>query len=289
MARTPKARALGAALRQARQANGMILRELGAAIGRDIGVISRWENGERTPKPEQVAQILTKLGVTGERYDEIMTLAYRTGESQWVATTLPERRQQMVAYVDWEQNARQIVEVAPLLIPGLLQVPDYVRGIMTDAGVSASEIASRVTERIGRRDVITKRNPASLLVLLGHATLRQDIGGRDVTIEQLQHLLTMATCDNIELRLIPDHRGWHPGLDGTFALIEAKRPTDSGRTRSSVVFAGTRLADLMLHEDTDVAAYRRAIDKIMAIALPPESSARIIADLLDRMEKDRGT
>src|SRR5262245_47523636 len=109
MARTPKARALGAALRQAREENHLLLRELGSAINRDIGVISRWETGERTPKPEQVAQILTTLGVNGERYDEIMTLAYGTDQSQWVATTLPEQKQQTVAYLDWEQNASRIV------------------------------------------------------------------------------------------------------------------------------------------------------------------------------------
>lgn len=117
MSRTPKARALGAALRQAREEKHQLLRELGAAINKDIGVISRWETGERTPKPEQVAQILSTLGVNGDRYDEIMTLAYGTNESQWVGTTLPEQKQQMVAYVDWEQNASRIVEVGPLLVP----------------------------------------------------------------------------------------------------------------------------------------------------------------------------
>jgi transcriptional regulator with XRE-family HTH domain len=143
----------------------MILRQLGAAVDRDIGVLSRWENGERIPKPEQVAQILTALGVNGQRYQEIMTLAYGTAESQWVATTLPEQREQMAAYLDWEQNATRIIEVAPLLIPGLLQTGDYVRAIMTPPGVASTEAATRISSRLGRREVITrKRNPAKLLV-----------------------------------------------------------------------------------------------------------------------------
>src|SRR3989337_651234 len=133
MARTPKAQALGAALRQAREDKELLLRELAAMIQRDIGVVSRWETGNRTPKPEQVAQILTKLEVDGERYDEIMTLAYGTNESQWVAITLPEQRQQMAALVDWEQRATRIVEVSPLLVPGLLQTSGYIRGMMTAA------------------------------------------------------------------------------------------------------------------------------------------------------------
>lgn len=284
MARTPKARALGAALRQAREDRGLLLRELGAAINKDIGVVSRWETGERTPKPEQVAQILSTLGVNGERYDEIMTLAYGTNESQWVATTLPEQKQQMVAYVDWEQNASRIVEVAPLLVPGILQTGDYIRAIMTAPGVPSGEIASRVTTRIGRREVITKHNPAELLVLLGRAALNQGIGGRQVMIDQLAHLLELAARPNVEIRIVPDDAGWHPGLDGAFTFIEKNGPAGN----DAIVFVGIRQTVLMLHEDRDVNAYRSAVNQILRVSLPPEVSASFIADLRNRMEKRRG-
>ncbi|MGQ0841877.1 helix-turn-helix domain-containing protein [Actinokineospora sp.] len=298
MARTPKARALGAALRQAREEKHLVLREVAAAISRDIGVLSRWETGDRTPKPEQVAQILTKLDIDGDRYDEIMTLAYGTNESQWVATTLPEQRQQMAAYVDWEQKASRIVEIAPLLIPGLLQTSEYIQAIMTAAGVPSGEIASRVTSRIGRREVINRKNPADLLVLLGRAALNQDIGGKVATIEQLQHLLEMAARPNVELRVVPEHCGWHPGLEGEFVLIESSRATAmqnavmakrTPASKSSIVFVGTRRSVLMLHEDGDVDAYKRAIDKIQKVSLRPDASVNVIAELHNRMEKYRGT
>ncbi len=282
MSRTPKARALGAALRQAREEKHLLLRELGAAISRDIGVISRWETGERTPKPEQVAQILTKLGVDGERYDEIMTLAYGTNESQWVATTLPEQRQQMAAYVDWEQSAGRIVEVAPLLVPGLLQTTDYIQAVMTAGGVPAGEIALRVASRIGRREVITKSRPAELLVLLGRNALNQAVGGKQAMLGQLRHLLEMAARPNIELRIIPDHCGWHPALEGAFALIESRR---ANADKASIIFVGTRRSVLMLHQDNDVDAYKRAIDWIARISLQPDDSLKLIADLYRRMER----
>ncbi len=278
VARTPKARALGSALRQAREEKQLVLRELGLAINRDIGVISRWETGERSPKPEQVAQILTTLGVNGERYDEIMTLAYGTNEPQWVATTLPEQKQQMVAYLDWEQNAARIIAVAPLLVPGILQTRDYIRGIMTSPGVPTGEIAERITARLDRREVITRHNPAELLVLLGRAALNQGIGGRQAMIGQLEYLLQMAARPNIEIRIIPDDRGWHPGLEGAFSVIESRR------TRDSIAFVETRQSVLMLHEGRDISAYRWAIDQIMKVSLPPEMSNSFLADLLKRME-----
>ncbi|MEU5851082.1 helix-turn-helix domain-containing protein, partial [Saccharopolyspora shandongensis] len=65
MTRTPKGRALGNALRAARQEQGLTVRGFAAQLGRDPGVLSRWETGDRIPKPEQVAQILTSLGVNG--------------------------------------------------------------------------------------------------------------------------------------------------------------------------------------------------------------------------------
>src|SRR2546430_17275964 len=108
MAKTPKARALGAALRAEREASKLTTRALAERIGRNQGEISRWENGERAAKPEQVAQILTALGLTGERYDEIMSLAYDTGAPLWVASSLPAQRQQLAAFVDAEQSATEV-------------------------------------------------------------------------------------------------------------------------------------------------------------------------------------
>jgi transcriptional regulator with XRE-family HTH domain len=288
MARTPKAQALGAALRQAREDRKLLLRELATMISRDIGVVSRWETGDRTPKPEQVAQILTKLEVDGDRYDEIMTLAYGTNESQWVATTLGEQRQQMAALVDWEHRATRIVEVAPLLVPGILQTSDYIRGIMEAAGVPEDEIALRVASRLGRADAITKRKPADLLVLLGHAALNQDIGGRATMLSQLDHLLEMAAKPNIELRVVPDHCGWHPGLEGHFMLIDAARPASGRRAAipsASIVFIAARRSELMLHQEQDVAAYRRALDRVLDVSLPPAPSAKFISEVRKRMEK----
>lgn len=290
MARTPKARALGAAIRQAREAKGLLLRELAAAINRDNGVLSRWETGERTPKPEQVAQILTKLGVEGCEYDEIMTLAYGTAESQWVATSLPEQRQQMTAYVHWEQNATRIVEVAPLLVPGILQTSEYISAIMSAPGVPTGEIALRVTSRIGRREVIERQHrPASLLVLLGQSALNQHIGGRRTMLGQLAHLLELAARPNIEVRIVPDRAGWHPGLEGAFTLIESATaaPIRNAPDTVSIVFVGTRRSVLMLHEGADVEAYQRAVDGILAMSLPPDRSAKFIAELHNRMEKQR--
>jgi hypothetical protein len=70
--------------------------------------------------------------------------------------------------------------------------------------------------------------------------------------------------------VVPDRRAWHPGLEGDFALIEAPQAvTGNGSSArrapaslASIVFVGNRRTVLMLHEDDDVAAYKRAIGRI---------------------------
>ncbi len=280
MPRNPKTRALGSTLRQVREDKGLLLRELAAMLELNIGVLSRWETGERTPKPEHVAKLLATLGVTGRRYDEIMTLAYRTEESQWLATTPPEQRQQMAAYIDWEQTATRIVEVSPLLIPGLLQTRDYIQALMTTEGMPSDESARRVTARLGRTKVITKADPADLVVLIGEGALRQNIGGPSVMLGQLRHLLEMAARPNITLRVFPNDRGYHPGLDGVFTIIESARGASG-----CIVFVNARRSPLMLHEPDDLQAYKHAVDRVAGECLSPQASAKLVAHVANELKE----
>lgn len=279
MARTPKARTLGAALRKEREDRGLTMRDLSERISRNQGDISRWETGDRTAKPEHVAQILTALGISGDPYNEIMALAYDPDSPMWVATTLPAQRQQLAALVDAEQSAAEITEVAPLLIPGLLQTRDYVRAIMT-AGESlpAAEIATRLAIRMGRQDVITRDKPVQYTAFIGEAAIWQVIGNRSILLEQLRHILAVARRPNIALHVLPFGSGWHPGLEGAYFLIQ---PTNS----VPIVHLEMRSSGLFLHEENDVDAYIDAAEVVAQHALNPDESLRLIGKVAERMEK----
>lgn len=268
--RTPRARALGNALREVRVASGTGLRQFAKQIGRDASLLSRWESGERTPTPTDVAQILGKLGVTGDRYDDIIELAQGIDNTSWLATTLPEQRAQLNALVDFERDASAITDVSPLLVPGLLQTSDYTRAIMTDGGVPADEIGTRVAIRLGRRDVITRPDPVPYRVLIGEAALRQLIGTRQIMADQLQFVMGMAERPNVEIRLIPFDAGWHEALVGASIIIEST-------VNPSVTHLEVRDTCLFLHARQDVARYRAATDKVAARAMSPEDSLAVIA------------
>lgn len=278
MARTPKSVALGGAIRQARQERGETLRDFAKRLELDPGMLSRWETGTRSPKPEYVARMLTALGITGDRYREAMTMAYDTTDDQWVATNLPEQRQQLAAYIACERTAARIVDVSPLLVPGLLQTSAYTRAILADEDVSPAEVEARIAVRNERKEVLTRPRPVHYTAIICQAALLQGIGGREVMAEQLRYLLAVGARSNVDLRIVPFERGWHPALEGHFQLID-------GANLITSVFVDMRRSTVLLHKVEDVRAYEAAVGKVMRRAATRAESLRFIGDLVHRLEK----
>ena len=279
MAKSPKTVALGSALRTARESKNITLRDFAGQLGIDFGMLSRWETGIRTPKPENVAQILTSLGVVGEQYHGVMTLVQNSSSDHWVATSRLEAGQSSKAFNKIEQNSALITSVCPLLIPGLLQTSEYVRAIMSSGtGFSPEEIEDGVARRIKRRDVILRPIPAQLTVVLGEAALRQQIGSPAVHLQQLRYLLEMGARANVEIRVITFNAGWHPLLDGAFHLF-------TGDTVVPVVFIESRNVRTWLHLPEHVNRHRQAVREALDVALSANDSMRFIAGLVYRMEQ----
>ncbi|MEA5366114.1 helix-turn-helix transcriptional regulator [Amycolatopsis sp., V23-08] len=278
-ATTSKALRLGAAIRQERSATGISLSEFARTIGMAKSRLSNIENGHAVPKEHELGTILTRLDVTGVRYEEIVGLLDGADAAQWVATSLADQARQHEAYVDFEQKAGRIVENGPLLIPGIAQTEGYARAIMSSGGtVPPEQISTRVATRLGRRAVISpdeRTEPAALVALIGEPAIRRVIGGRAVMLKQLEYLLKISKWDNVEIRITAEE-GWGPNLEGAFTLIE---PRAAGTP--AIVFLETRRSGLILHREEDVAAYRAAVELVVQAAMSPTESAELIASVID--------
>ena len=279
---TPKAMALGAKLRSAREATGLSQRTLAKQLKVDQSVISRNETGERSPTRDEVSTLLDALGVEGEQYDEIVESARDTSGSLWQATDLPEQPVQLAALLDIEQITRKIFSWSPLIVPGLLQVGSYARTIMRLGPVPDGEVETRVAIRMGRQEILTRKNPTHLTALIGEAALRQRIGGTDVLAEQLHHLLVMSVQPNIDLRVVTTDTDWHPGLDGPFALLTVDSTT-------SVVHLENARSAVFLPGADDVEGYRQAVVQLQGIALSAEQSTAFIAREAERIANAHDT
>lgn len=269
-ATTPRARALAAALREARQANGASLRALAKRIGISHTMISLWEHGHRVPEPEDVAIVLTGLGVGAGERARVVELSRHAKEVDWLAVGIPGVSQALAAVVAHERAATSIFEWSPLVVPGLLQTSEYAGQILDEA---------RLTVRLARRDVITKREPVDFTAAIGEPALRQIIGGRDVMAHQLRELTSLL--DNVNVLAVPVGEGWHPGLAGPFVLYDFP---DS----PSIVHVEHHRSSAFVFNEQDVAHYKEAAKAIREkVALNPAKSAQFIASVIKQMERTK--
>jgi transcriptional regulator with XRE-family HTH domain len=275
---TPKAMALGAKLRTARETAGLSQRTLAKQLRINQAVVSRNESGDRVPSQAEVAAILDAAGVTGVERDEIIESARDTSGSAWQGTDLPEQPVQLAALLDVEQMTRKFVDWSPLVVPGLLQVSSYARAIMRAARVPDGEIETRVAVRMGRKDILTRKNPSRFTALIGDAALRQMIGGPGVVAEQLDYLVAMSDRPNIDLRVVTTSTDWHPGLYGPFALLTM----DGGK---SVVHLENARSAVFVPDEDDVAVYQDAVLELLGIALSPEQSTELIRSEAERIAR----
>src|SRR5690606_41839438 len=72
---TPKARALGAELREAREAAGKSLRKLARELGTNHVRLMRYEIGKSVPSPDYVTKVLTAPGVGAAEQDRLVEMA----------------------------------------------------------------------------------------------------------------------------------------------------------------------------------------------------------------------
>ena len=70
---------------------------------------------------------------------------------------------------------------------------------------------------------------------------------------------------------MPFGAGAHAGTTGPFVILEFLEPTDP-----AVVYVETLAGDIYLEERTDVDRYTLAFDRLLAAALHPDDSVRLI-------------
>jgi transcriptional regulator with XRE-family HTH domain len=278
--RSPAAIGLGEKLRALREKHGLTTRKMAAEIGRkesDSGLITRWETGERTPRPDDIARIVEAFDLDAEEAAEFSEMSSSATQSPWLAVSLPARQQQVRALLRVERTAKRAIHVALGLIPGVLQTAEVIRAIMVDAGVPEDEIDERVNTRIGRRQLITRKNPAHLEVLLDEAAIRHIIGSRQIMAEQLRYLLEFGDVPNVDLRIVPYSASWTPALTGSFILFDSDEAP-------SIVSLEMHRSGLILHDPNDIAVYRQDADAVREKAMGPAATAELIAEVATELE-----
>jgi len=173
--------------------------------------------------------------------------------------------------LELEAEAHYLQAWHPTLIPGMLQSASYAAAAISTAlpSLSPEDVTDRARQRVRRVDTLGLAAGRSAAFVISEQVLYRPIGGLDVLLEQLEHLLNVAALrPSLTLQVLPMGRGGHPGLMGAFTAYRL-----NGRR---AVLTETLTGTSVTCRPEDAAAYWHAWDHLTGAALSPAVSLELI-------------
>lgn len=275
---TARARGLGAELRELRKKAGLSTRGVAQQLRWSASTLNRIENGRRNTSSEDVAALLALYKVTGEERDRLVEFAREADQPGWWETTNSQLPAQLTALIGFESEATHITYVDLSLVPGLLQIPEYMRALLAGGGVAKSKIETLIVTRLGRQAILSKPHPPHYLAIIDEAALRRPIGGPKVMAAQLRHIVAVSERPNITVQVIPFQHGVHPGLDGPYVLLNFAKA-------QPLVHLEHKRSGIFVDEPDDVEVFTQTTETLRTTALDPNRSHEFIVSIAHEYEE----
>lgn len=274
MGPTVRRRRLGSELRKLRDANGMKLEEVAAALGVAPSTLSRIETGKAPTKSAYLNQMLEMYGVTDPAQRQILIDMAREGHRKgwWSAfdDVLPSG---FDIFVGLEAETTGIRSYENSVVHGLLQTKEYAQAVLRELQprLTPDQIDRQVDLRMARQGRLDDEPALDLWVIHDEAVIRRMVGGPQVMKAQLRRLLEMLAVPGVTLQVLPFESGAHAGLRGPFSILEFVDRTDS-----RVAHVESVGGFLYLEKEREVRSCADAFDRLRAAALSPGASADLI-------------
>lgn len=265
---TVRGRRLARELRELRERADLRPEDAAQRLGWSRQKVMRIERALTKASNNDLNAVMDLYGVTSPQRDALLQLAKDAWKRGWWTAY---RDIFAGTYLSLEDEASQIREWQPQVVPGLLQTPDYAREVVMAFTSEAADIERRVAARMTRRSILSRPNAPELHVVLDEAILHRRMGSAETMRAQFDSLLTDSRRPHVELRVLPFHRGRHPGLNGGFVVLSFEVGIDP-----DIAYLETPGGDIYLESEDDVTRRRVVFDKLSEMAMSPdESEARI--------------
>jgi transcriptional regulator with XRE-family HTH domain len=277
---TLRGRRLALELMRRREAAGLSREEAARQLEWSTSTIFRIETGRSRPQPGNVRVLLDLYGVTGAERDGLIQLARESRQPGWWHSFRDVLPNPYEVYIGLESGAASIRNFEPVVMPGLLQTEEYARKTLRGGPreLDQDDVERRVQVRMERQRILAKQDRPRLWVVIDEAVIRRVIGGPHVMREQLLHLVESAEQGKTTLQVVPFSAGAHAGTTGPFVILDFPEHTDP-----AVVYVETLAGDIYLEEPADVTRYTIAFDRLLAAALHPDESVRLVEQAADAL------
>jgi transcriptional regulator with XRE-family HTH domain len=256
----------GGELCRLRKAVGLTQAELGKPINYTGALVDIIEAGSHKPS-QQFVEACDRLLQADGALSRIWPLIGNVCRPEWFE-----------GFAELESSASTIRSLAPLLVPDLLQTPEYARAVLAARmpPLALDDVNQGVADRVERQRILDRPSPPVFWCILGEAALRDSVSDREVMRVQLKGLLKAAEHRRIVIQIMPSGSGVYAGHDGGLTLLSFENDPDVG-------YINPHGCAVLIQPAEQVAALRPKYDMAMATAPPPELSAEIIRTALENL------
>jgi transcriptional regulator with XRE-family HTH domain len=274
-------RLLKTQLREARAAAGLSREEAIDALAWSISKLLRIEAGDQGVSVTDLRAMMGLYGVTDEsRVHELTQLARNSRRPSWWSSyrfIISKAFSQLLSY---ESLASTVRTFHPLLLPGVLHTADYAYALLR---TTKDEEAARelVRLRIERQEqLLSQDSPPQMTFIFGEEALNRLIGGYEVMLGQLRHLLSLADHPAVDLYVVPLGAGEYPGLSGPFTLLDIEE------TDEVLLFLESAGGDFASRDDQEmIKRFIRVFEGMRQPALTAAETRELIARRLELLEQ----
>lgn len=271
---------LGGELRRLRRAAAMTLEQVCDQLGwASTSKLSRLELGQSRPDLADILDLLDVYHVVPAEREKLVIIARDAAATRGWWKALGSMGQRQRGYTELEASAATIFEYQQLLVPGLLQTPEYARlrvrsgrDVYGDLDINADTLA-----RTARQEVLRREHPPHYEAVIDESALLRASVPPETRRGQLRHLTALSELDNVTIQVLPLEAVVHDSFmpHTSFSLYSFPDPADP-RT----VVLETLTSDIHLTDDEDVMLYARIGRWLQQAALPADESRDLLAKLV---------
>jgi hypothetical protein len=269
---------LGAQLRRLRESASVSRDDAGYHIRASGSKISRMELGRVSFKERDVTDLLEFYGIDDQvERDKLVQLTKDANATPWYQKYQGVVPDWFNVFVGLEEAAQLIRVYEIQFVPGLLQTEEYARAVTLQGspGLDPEEVESRVALRMGRQKLLTRENPPRYWVIMDEAALRRPMGGRDVHVGQIEHLMDLVGEPNITIQVMPFRYGGHAAEGGAFTIMRFPE-TDL----PDVVYLEYLSGAIYIDKPEEVERYAAVMERLSVAGTSPDRTRELLSGIL---------
>jgi len=226
------------------------------------------------PNGDLVNDLCELYGVEGRVREALVQLARDARQRGWWRKYNDVFSNELPGF---EAGASMIRTFETVVVPGLLQTPDYIEMITRAAGINDPAVIKRhVDARLNRQTILSRdQDPCRLHAVVDETAILR-INDGTVRKEQVRHILQTAEQPHVDIQILRISDGLYPSTAEPFSYLSFPDPDER-----DIVYLETTVDDRMLEENDELDLYIVRFKKLCDTAPGPDETLKYLKQPTD--------